>query len=459
MGVVSIEPGSDKVVAATPEQPTPPDAAHGRLEDARELGTSEWLTFQAHQFGALLAGGILRISGAPLSPELVQRGLDWLQDEHPILRAHAVRRGLGFTKSPPYVYRRVFFETRGTLPISFRSIIDPDPAAGARILQEELLRPIPVGPLPRMRVVLVRPSETAHTAELICCVDHTIADALSGMMAMRQLLEFFADPEGVRPPRGRQSRLTPDVDTLLPKRGSGGRPYEPIMRLPVARFRGVAVQSAIERRSFSKAETDLIKSQLSAHRTTLHGLVAAAILGGIHHQFGLTEMTCLSSVDLRKQCRPPVPTDTFGCFIDLLRTRHRIDQPLWALSRDVAFKLITALARDHAGASVMKRPTWKLLWTETLPMLKNRLRGDGLILTTAGEIDLGMKFGPYTLEDMTGLVAQGKVGAGVFGMVVERLGELEVSLCYAPHCMATGDAAAIADHAAASLRNLPSGEE
>jgi hypothetical protein len=336
-----------------------------------------------------------------------------------------------------------------------RSIIDPDPEAGPRLLQEELRKPIPTGLKPRIRVVLVRPSETADTAGIIMCVDHTIADAVSAMLSMRQLLEFFADPEGVSPPRGRQSRLTPDVDTLLPRRSSGGRPYEPIMRLPVARFRGVAVESAVERRSFSMAETDFIKSQVKAHGTTLHGTVAAAILKAIHQRFGLAEMTCLSSVDLRRQCRPPVPMDTFGCFIDLLRTRHRIDQPIWALSRDVAFKLITALARDHEGASVMKRPSWKVLLTETLPMLKNRLRGDGLILTTAGETNLGTRFGPYVVEEMTGMVAQGKVGAGVFGMVLERLGELEVSLCYAPRCLAASDAAALADSAAATLRNLP----
>jgi hypothetical protein len=427
------------------------------LDDSRELGDTELLTFQAHQFGALLAGGLLRISG-PLTPELVRRGLDWLQDEHPILRAHAVRRGLGFTGSLPYIYHRVYFETRGTLPIPLLSVIEPGPDAGALLLQQMLRKPIPVGRQPRMRVAMLRPSENANTAELIICVDHTIADAVSAMLAMRQLLEFFADPEGMPAPRGRQSRLTSDLDTLLPKRSSGGRPYEPIIRLPVAKLPKGRVGTAIERRSFSRAETGQIKALVRANRSTLHGVVAAAILSGIHQKFGMTDLTCLSSVDLRKQCKPPVPVETFGCYIDLLRTRHRIDQPIWALSRDVAFKLITALARDHAGASVIRRPTWAELWSEIGPMVKNRFRGDGLILTTAGETNLGRQFGAFTLEEMTGMVAQEKMGAGVFGMAFERLGELEFSLCYAPHCLAQSDAAAIADAAAASLRQLPTGD-
>ena len=32
-------------------------------EDVRELGTAEGLTSQAHLFGALMAGGMLKISG------------------------------------------------------------------------------------------------------------------------------------------------------------------------------------------------------------------------------------------------------------------------------------------------------------------------------------------------------------------------------------------------------------
>ncbi|MHB1110510.1 MAG: phthiocerol/phthiodiolone dimycocerosyl transferase family protein [Devosia sp.] len=390
-----------------------------------------------------------------MTPELVRRGLDWLQDEHPILRAHAVRRGLGFTSSPPYLYRRVYFETRGTEPIPLRSLVDPDPTAGARVLQEELRRPIAAGLQPRMRAVLVRPSENAEKAQLIICVDHTIADANSAMRSIRQLLEFFADPDGAPPPRGRQSRLPPALDTAMPRKTASGRPYEPMIRLPVAKLPKSDVGTALEKRKFDKAETEFIKSQVKSHQTTLHGTIAAAVLTAIHHRFGVTELTCLSSVDLRRQCKPAVSMDTYGCYIDVLRTRHRIDQPLWALSRDVAFKLIAALARDHAGASALKRPTWEMIWAETVPLLKNRFRGDGLVITTAGEISLGRHYGPFILEEITGMISQETLGAGLFCLALEKQGELEISLCYAPHCLAQEDAAAIAEIAAASLRKLP----
>jgi hypothetical protein len=426
-----------------------------RLESRRELGTSELLTFQAHEFGALTAGGMMQISGR-LTPELVRRALDWLQDEHPILRAHVVKKGWGFTGSPPYLFRRVFFETAGTERIPLRSIIDPDPGAGRRMLQEELRHPIPSsGRVPRMRATLVRPSEDADTAQLITFSDHTIADVQSAMRSLDQLLRFFANPDAVPPPRGRQAPLPPALESVLPPKTDRGSPYEPLIRLPVARRPKSAIGSAVATRTLERDATETLKAQARAHRTTVHGVVAAAIFTAIHRHFGLREMSCLSSVDLRRLCKPRVPPEVYGCYVDLLRTRHRIDAPFWTIARDVANKLLTALARDHASASVLKRPTWRMILTETLPLLTNRLRADGLVLTTSGEVELGRRYGDFTLEDMTGMVSQEVMGAGFFGIAIERGGALEFMLCYAPHCLAPADAEAVADLTAAVLSHLP----
>lgn len=454
MRTVPIDLSPSGIGSALGDRLASPSPAEDRLEDARELGPAEALTNQAHLLGALMAGGLLKISG-PLTPELVRRGLDWLQDEHPILRAHVVRKGLSFSTSLPYVQPRAYFVTKGTEPIPLRLAIDPDPAAGDRVLQEELRKPIPVGPLPRMKAALVRPSEHAEIAQLIFCVDHTIADVQSAMHSIGQLLEFFADPDSAPPPRGRQSRLPPALDTLLPPKTDSGRPYEPMIRLPATKSPKTGIGTAVDRRRFSKAETGAIKSQVRSHRTTIHGLVSAAVLKGIHERFGLPEMTVLSSVDLRRQCRPAVPRETYGCYIDVLRTRHRIDQPLWALSQDVAFGLITALARDHQSASALSPPSWAMLRAELVPMIRTGFRGDGLVITTAGEINLRTEYGPFRLEDMTGMIAQETMGAGFFCMVMEREGALEVSLCHAPHCLPKGDAAAVADGVDQTLRNLP----
>jgi hypothetical protein len=421
------------------------------LEDRRELGASESLTCQVHLLGGLMAGGLLRISG-PLTPELVRRGLDWLQDEHPILRAHLAVRGLKFFTTFPFIQPRLVFDTRGTLPIPLRHVIDPGPEAGVRILQEELRKRIPVGRLPRLRAVLVQPHENARTSELIICADHTIADIQSAMNAHRQLLEFLGAPQRAPAPRGRQARLPPALETVFSKKSSRERGYEPMIRLPIERHRKSAVGTAVERRMLTAAETDVLKKYVKIEGSTIHAVVTAAILKGIHARFGMEEMTVLSSVDLRRLCSPPVPPDVYGCYIDIIRTRHRIDQPLWDLARDVGHRLLTTLARDQQSASALRLPTWAMLKAELVPLISSGFRADGLVMTTAGEVNLGRSYGDIVLEDMSGMISQEVVGAGFFGYALERQGALEITLCYAPHCLSAASAAAVADTAAASLR-------
>jgi hypothetical protein len=426
----------------------------GRVEDCRPLCVSEALTFQAHQMGALLAGVSLKIKGR-LTPELVRRAADWLQRTHPVLRGHIVADGFDFTSVMPFVYPRYRFETRGTLPIPVESIIDARPNAGELEFQSQFRRPIPAGPSPRIRIALVRPSEDADTADLVVLIDHTVTDANSGMLVMRQMMEFFADPDGAPRPHGESMPLPPALDVVFPKKGSGKRPYQPTIRLPFAKLPKSEIGNAIERRIFTVAETAAIHAKIRAHRTTMHGVVAAAILKAMNQHFGLTEMTCLSSLDLRSQAKPPVGPNVFGCYVDLLRTKHDITQPIWKLSQDVAFKLITALARDQASASMLKRPTWEVIKAELWPMIKSGFRGDGLILTTAGETGLQHKFGDFELVDMIGSVSQEKMGAGFFGIALERAGELHVMLCYGAHAMAAEDARKMGDLTAHNLLNLP----
>jgi hypothetical protein len=275
------------------------------------------------------------------------------------------------------------------------------------------------------------------------------------MRAHDELLRFFADPDNIPPPRGRQAPLPPALESVLPPKSNRGGAYEPLIRLPVARLPKSHVGSAVATRTLESAATQTLKAEARAHRTTVHGVVAAAILRAIHTHFSIDEMTCLSSVDLRRLCKPAIPAELFGCYVDLLRTRHRIDAPFWAVARDVSGKLLTALARDHANASVLKWATWPMILRETLPLLANRLRADGLVLTTGGEVELGREYGAFTLEGTTGMVSQEVIGAGFFGIAIERGGAMEIMLCYAPHCLAKADAEAVADLVAATLSALP----
>jgi hypothetical protein len=184
----------------------------------------------------------------------------------------------------------------------------------------------------------------------------------------------------------------------------------------------------------------------------LHGWLTGAVLKAIHERFCLDEMTCLSSVDLRRLAKPTPPDDTFACYVDLLRTRHRIDVPFPSLARDVSFKLIGALARDRASASVIKVPSWKALASEAIPLVANRFRADGLVMTTAGDSKLARNSGPFILEDMMPMVSQTRAGGGLFCIALERDQELELNFCYAADCLSVDDANALADRSVGILR-------
>ena len=422
-------------------------------EGRRRLGSAESVTFYAHKLGALMAVAQLTIRG-PLQVILLRRALDCLQLKHPLLRAHIVRNPLWKNFGKSTFSAPLSFETKGTAPIPLISIIDDDPEAVWRLLRRELSVPIGHGALPRLRVVMLQPAVDADLAQLIVSIDQTIADASSATLFARQLMEYLSDPLGVVSyKQGRIAGLRKAIEERAPKRPlADGDVYTPRLHLPTARLSRAFSWTAIERSRFTRGETEAVKTAAQTNRAKLLGWLTGAILKAIHERFRLPEMTCPSSVDLRRLARPTPPDDTFACYVDLLRTRHRICVPFPSLARDVSFKLIGALARDRAGASVIKFPSWRAVASEALPLVANRFRADGLVMTTTGEGKLARSFGPFVLEDIMPMVSQTRAGGGVFCIALARQQELELNFCYAADCLSADDADAMADRSFGILR-------
>ena len=150
-------------------------------------------------------------------------------------------------------------------------------------------------------------------------------------------------------------------------------------------------------------------------------------------KYGLADMTQISSVDLRRLCRPVFPAETFGCYIDLMRTAHHIDADFWDVARDVSFKLITTLARDRLSASLMKLPGWDVYRQETVPTMTHKRRLDGLGITTARWSGLVRDYGPLTLTGVTMMVSTVMFGSALF--VIRRSAWLgSTSMPASPGC-------------------------
>lgn len=420
------------------------------MGESRPLGEQERLLNYLHAYGGLIVLQVLHVRGR-LDPAQVRAALAWLQTQHPILRAHIRKGELVFRRLPPFVYRQPYFDTEGTTEVPLYVVEDRDPEAWRRVLARELRTPIKTGKTPRIRVTLVRQAADDDLTHIVICADHSTLDAQSGNMLSRQLLEYLADPRlaGAKTPV--HETLPPPLESGLPKKSHGGGKYQPALRLPKLNVPEPKRETRVLTYHLGANATAELKAAIKTNRTTLHGAVTAAFLTAMRQLHGVAAMTTLTTVDLRRLMKPSLPQETYGCYIDILRTRHDIADDFWATARDVSFRLITTLAKDQEAASIMKLPEWEVYNKEAWPTITHNRRIDGLAVTTAGESGLERHYGAYTLEDVTMAVSLDMFGPSLFAIASERLGGIDFSTGYAADAMSDADAAALNNRSIAIL--------
>lgn len=409
------------------------------MGESRKLGEQERMLHYMCATCGMKPLEVMHIRGA-LDAELVSRGLDWLQRQHPMLRAHIRYGGLGFRRLPPFVYRQPHFDTEGTTKIPFRVV----EGAWERMLAEELRKPMRNGRNPRLRMTLVRDEKDTELNHVILCADHATLDAQTAHLISRDLLEYLGAPAAMerRPPA--QTHLPPPLEAGMPtKTGSGTGRYVPALRLP--RQRGEGAGTRVITRWLDAPATAALKAAANANRATMHGAVTGAFLLAMRQQYGVEEMTCLSSVDLRRLCKPPLPAEICGCYIDALRTRHVLGPDLWPVARDVSFKLISTLAKGQDAASFLKLPEWEVYAAEVWPTLTHHRRIDGLGVTTSGDSGLKANYGNHVLEGVTMVMSVDFFGPSILVLAANRMGGLDLSICYAADALPAADANALAD--------------
>ena len=423
------------------------------MGETRPLGEEERLLNYLHIHGGLIAMHVLHVRGH-LDPALVTRALAWLQTQHPLLRAHIRYGTVIWRRFPPFALRQPWFDTEDTTKIPLTVVDNADPDAWRKVLASEIRTPIPKGNHPRLRTTLVRQSPDADLNHIVICADHAILDARSGNMFARRFLEFLADPETEQRKLPVDITLPPPVEAGLPEQYSGAEKitYTPAIRLPKQKMAGRKKETRVLTRYLEPATTATLKAAIKANRTTLHGAVTAAFLLAVRVRYRLDAMTVLTTIDLRRLSDPVPPAETFGCYVDILRTEHPITDDFWATARDASFKLITALAKNRTSASIMKLPDWDLYRYEFGPTLRHRGRIDGLAVTTAGESGLRTRYGAYTLEDVTMTVSLDVFGPSLFVIANERAGGLDLSVGYTALAMNEDEVRWLTDNAVTRLR-------
>lgn len=424
---------------------------NGQIVETRKLGEQERIFHYLHMMGGLVASGAAHIRG-PLTPELLRRAFDWLQIQHPVLKAHIRYDGRIFMSVPPFVSPIPWFDTRGTTEVPIRVVTDPDPEAWRKILASETKIPIKVGGThPRIRIVLVRTHEGADLHHMVMTMDHAIADAQAGSLMSDQLFKYLADPETMEGQKPVQIGLPPSLESGLPKKPDSGKHYQPAIRFPKTAVPNPVRASFSVERTIGANVAETLRQALRAHRATMHGVVGAAFMAAARDKFGMDELTVLSTVELRRMMKPALPVTAFGCYIDILRTHHKLTPDFWAMASDLSFKLISAIARDQESASIMKMMTWEMMRKEMIPMMTHRGRLDGIAMTTAGESHAVTHYGPFSIEGGSGGVAIDLFGPSLFVVTMEVEGAIELLVGYPGHALSTEDAEDLTDRAVAIL--------
>lgn len=427
-------------------------ASTDQIVTHRRVGEQERIFHYLHLLGSLVAGGTTHIRG-PLTPDLVRRAFRWLQRQHPMLRAHIRYEGHAFRSVPPFVYPVPWLDTRDTTEIPLRIVTDPSPDAWRREMEKEAATPIPVGGKhPRIRTVLVRAAEDAGLHHLIMTMDHTIADAQAASMLSDQLFSYLADPQRMEAVPPQHLGLPPSLESGLPRKPSSGTGrYQPAIRFPKTEVPEPTKTTRLVERNIGANVAEALRAEIRAHRTTMHGAIGAAFLAAARDKFGLDEMTVLSTVELRRMMKPPLPVTAFGCYIDILRTHHALTPDFWAMASDLSFKLIGVIARDQESASIMKLATWEVYRHEAIPTMKHRMRIDGIAITTAGQSHATTAYGDFTIEGSSAGVSIDKFGPSLFVISTETDGDLDLKVGYPADALSAEDARDLTDRAVDQL--------
>jgi hypothetical protein len=388
----------------------------------------------------------------PLDLSRLREALAWLQTQHPILRAHITYGGLVFRDLPPFVYRQPSFVMAGTTEIPLKVIEDTDPEAWRHVLAKEVRTPIKRGRHPRLRITLVRTSAGADLAHIVICADHATLDAQSGNMLSRHLLEYLADPAAARQRVPVHTSLPPALEEGLPKKpDSGTRGYEPAIRLPKHPITRPKAETRVLSRRLEPAIAEDLRTAVRANRTTIHGAVAGAFLMAVRARYSLETMSVLTTIDLRRLMKPALSAETYGCYIDILRTTNAIRADYWTTAREASFKLISTLAKDQEPASILKLFDWEVYRKEMRGLITHNRRIDGLAVTTAGESGLRRHYGELELIDVTMGVSLDMFGPSIFVIASEREGGIDLSIGYAADAISDEEVAILSDSALAFL--------
>ncbi len=367
----------------------------------RKLGLVENLFEILHHLGAMIEVNAVRIEG-PLTPTILQKALDLVQKHHPMLQVHIVDLADG-----------AYFQYEGTSKIPLRVIDKQHENQWLEITQEELHQQFFGGVEPLCRVTLIRPFKSDGTSEIIATFHHAIADGLSCIHFIHELLaccQQIADEKEISEIATMQ--LLAPLEKLFENNlnSQNIKDYQEKTDQKVLTSKLIIEEEALptQRRTclinriITQEMTLKLKKVCKQEQTTIHGALCAAMLLGTAKiafpNFPVT-LSCGSSVNVRKLCIPEVSHEYIGDFALAVTENHTLEKTtdFWDLARECKSKINFSISR---GFPIID----KLLNIDKDLMIKiseNQMgRNETVHISNLGQVKFCKEYGLFKIKSL-----------------------------------------------------------
>ena len=447
-----------------------------------------WLLDRGARFNGV---GVVVLRG-PINEHLLQAGLKQLQAQHPLLRVRVAGDD-----------RSLRFTARGAGAIPLRVVHS---ASGCQhVVEHELNLQFAADADHLSRVTWVRDTTDPERSELVVTIHHVIADALSIVFAVRDLLTAIATlgststhalpvtllpsltsgsaqalPAAKPLPSVKSLPLLPPLPELLPQTVRGlarlrsMQAYfdKHVLNKSVRRARKLPQQqpappekrrNCLVQRTLTPAQTRALGEQARAAGASIHSALCAALLLGTAASAYAAELTantpttvgCFTALNLREQLEPKIDAD-LGLYISQVTTFHKVVPlpPLWQLAQEVKAQLAETL---ESGEQFLTMPLIGLF----IPWGKNPgprfiRRFDGGSPAAIGVSNLARPpipsvYGALRIENLS-LAAGVSVVGQLMGIVTTWEDQLNLNLVFSEPLVSRARAEQIADAAVRHLR-------
>ena len=437
---------------------------------AREPGSGRYLVateraiFTTSRMSPVNLVVLVRLDG-PAIADLLPAALAAARERHPLLRARIV----GPAGRPRFEIGGASAGPDAPPAIPFRELHAEDAGHALAVAEAEMNTPFnpSAGPLARLACVC-RPGPQT---DLILTLHHAIADGASAANLVHELLDWCqAGLCGTPVPPTEPASVPPSLTEALPAGLRGWSGARKRLALAAREGRdeiGYRLGSAGRRRPVPAAgravcrpagldpgPTAALINRGRRQRLTLTSLLAAGLLwqaNSVLYEGRPATMRVVIWVDLRPYLDPPLPDDTLGCYISLLRFPIRVDlrRGFPALAADVQDRIKRASQRgDRLPAAQLSAVMTRIAvrWPVT--------RLGTVALSHAAAPAIQPAYGPLTVGEVRAFVSNSRIGAELAAASGVGRGRLWCDLLYLDSDYDEATAAAISAGLLSLLRDF-----